>query len=54
MYEEVPELLPLKHQERAKEENLKHVIRDYLSGMTDRYLQEEYIRAFEPQVLTKF
>lgn len=50
-YLEVPEQLPRKYQERLKRESKKRVICDYISGMTDRYLLEEYIKTFEPQML---
>ncbi|MCD6385056.1 deoxyguanosinetriphosphate triphosphohydrolase [Candidatus Sumerlaeota bacterium] len=50
-YLDVPEQLPRKYQERLKYESKKRVICDYISGMTDRYLLEEYIKTFEPQML---
>jgi dGTPase len=48
LYKETPEQLPLKYQARIERDGLIRVIVDYLSGMTDRYLLEEYIKAFEP------
>lgn len=48
LYVEIPEQLPIKYQKRIAKDGLKRVIADYISGMTDRYLQEEYIKAFEP------
>jgi dGTPase len=48
LYLRIPEQLPLKYQNRVEKEGLKRVVTDYISGMTDRYLQEDYIRAFEP------
>ncbi len=50
-YLEVPELLPKKYQERMDKKNKKRVICDYISGMTDRYLLEEYARVFEPKLI---
>ena len=48
LYVTRPEQLPLKYQARIKSEGLKRVVSDYLSGMTDRYLITDYIKAFEP------
>jgi dGTPase len=48
LYVEIPEQLPLKYQSRIERDGLKRVVTDYISGMTDRYLQDEYVRAFEP------
>ncbi|OPZ07399.1 MAG: Deoxyguanosinetriphosphate triphosphohydrolase [candidate division BRC1 bacterium ADurb.BinA292] len=48
LYEESPELLPLKYQSRVAAFGLRRVITDYLSGMTDRYCLEEYMTHFEP------
>jgi dGTPase len=48
LYTDVPEQLPLKYQARIERDGLKRVVTDYISGMTDRYLQEDYIRAFHP------
>jgi dGTPase len=48
LYVDVPEQLPLKYQARIERDGLKRVVTDYISGMTDRYLQEDYIRAFHP------
>lgn len=50
-YLEVPQQLPRKYQERIEKEGEKRVICDYISGMTDRYLLEEYIKLFDPQIL---
>jgi dGTPase len=50
LYCETPEQLPIKYQERIRKDGLKRVICDYISGMTDRYLQEEYKKAFEPWI----
>lgn len=43
-----PEILPMSFQNNFKNEGVERVIADYLSGMTDRYIQEEYIRLFMP------
>ncbi len=51
LYLDHPNQLPWKYQERIEEEGLKRVICDYISGMTDRYLMEEYKKAFSPTVL---
>jgi dGTPase len=48
LYVETPEQLPLKYQARIERDGLIRVVVDYLSGMTDRYLLDEYIKAFEP------
>lgn len=50
-YLEAPQQLPRKYQNRINKEGLKRVICDYISGMTDRYLLEEYIKTFEPQMI---
>ncbi|MCX7626304.1 MAG: deoxyguanosinetriphosphate triphosphohydrolase [Candidatus Sumerlaeaceae bacterium] len=49
LYRDTPEQLPLKYQARIERDGLVRVIVDYLSGMTDRYLLDEYIKAFEPE-----
>ncbi len=51
LYLDHPNQLPWKYQERIDADGLKRVIADYLSGMTDRYLMEEYKKAFTPQFL---
>ncbi|MBI3736682.1 deoxyguanosinetriphosphate triphosphohydrolase [Candidatus Sumerlaeota bacterium] len=48
LYRKTPLQLPLKYQARIETEGLDRVITDYISGMTDRYCMEEYIKAFEP------
>jgi dGTPase len=48
LYRDNPEILPLKYQCRIEEEGLLRVVTDYISGMTDRFLIDEYTRAFEP------
>jgi dGTPase len=50
-YIETPQQLPTKYQDRIATDGLKRVICDYISGMTDRYLLEEYVKAFEPQAI---
>jgi dGTPase len=49
LYRDTPEQLPLKYQARIEHDGLVRVIVDYLSGMTDRFLLDEYIKAFEPE-----
>ncbi len=48
LYVDIPEQLPLKYQERIERDGIKRVVTDYISGMTDRYLMDDYSRAFEP------
>ncbi|PKO16455.1 deoxyguanosinetriphosphate triphosphohydrolase [candidate division BRC1 bacterium HGW-BRC1-1] len=48
LYTEIPEQLPLKYQARIERDGLHRVVIDYISGMTDRYLIDDYSRAFEP------
>jgi len=43
-----PEELPQDFQKRFEDKGRERSIADYLAGMTDRYLQEEYIRLFVP------
>lgn len=47
-YEKNPHQLPPKYQERILTDGPKRVITDYVAGMTDLYLEEEYVRLFEP------
>lgn len=49
-YHTIPQQLPPKFQEKIPVDGLKQVIVDYIAGMTDRYLEEEYIRMFEPTI----
>jgi len=49
LYRAVPAQLPTSCQKRIGADPLERVIADYISGMTDRYLVEDYIRAFEPE-----
>ncbi len=46
-----PRQLPWKHQERAEREGLHQVICDYIQGMTDRFLMQQYRDAFLPDVV---
>jgi dGTPase len=48
LYCRVPAQLPLERQVWIESDGLERVIADYISGMTDRFLLEDYIRAFEP------
>lgn len=50
LYLENPRQLPIKYQERIAADGLERVITDYISGMTDRFCIEEYIKAFEPSL----
>ncbi len=43
-----PRDLPTKYQERLKVEDLYRVVCDYISGMTDRYAQDQYKKLFIP------
>ncbi|MBF0199335.1 MAG: deoxyguanosinetriphosphate triphosphohydrolase [Planctomycetes bacterium] len=43
-----PSELPVEFQERMEKDGKERSISDYIAGMTDRYLQEEYIRLFVP------
>ena len=47
-YVEKPEQLPPAVRERIEKDGLHRAICDYIAGMTDRYIQEEYKRLFEP------
>ncbi len=49
LYCDYPKQLPIKYQDRIKKDGLKRVITDYISGMTDRYLLKDYMKAFEPE-----
>ncbi len=48
LYREIPGQLPIKYQARIKTDGLDRVITDYISGMTDNFCMEEYVKAFEP------
>jgi dGTPase len=41
-----PELLPERFQQRAEIVGLRRAVGDYLSGMTDRYCDDQYNRHF--------
>ncbi len=43
-------LLPVKFQKRIEEEGPERIICDYLSGMTDRYLHEQYRALYHPEI----
>lgn len=51
-YIEEPMMLPEQFQEKAARTGLEQTLSDYLSGMTDRYAQQEYARLFDPTSLT--
>ena len=48
LYADQPELLPHPQQARIERWDLKRVLCDYLSGMTDRHCIEEYVSHFAP------
>ncbi|MCX8037411.1 MAG: deoxyguanosinetriphosphate triphosphohydrolase [Candidatus Sumerlaeia bacterium] len=48
LYCRVPEQLPLDCQAQIETDGVHRVIADYISGMTDRFLLEDFARAFEP------
>ena len=50
-YLENPRQMPLKFQRRIPEEGAHQVICDYIAGMTDRYLMEQYRASFMPEVV---
>jgi dGTPase len=41
-----PRMLPLSYQEKARHEPLHRIVCDYLAGMTDNYILEQYRRYF--------
>ena len=43
-----PTLLPERHQQRFANYGTERVICDYIASMTDRYVQDEYKRLYEP------
>jgi dGTPase len=43
-----PTLLPERHQQRFAKYGTERVICDYIASMTDRYVQDEYKRLYEP------
>ena len=43
--------LPRKHQERIAAEGAERVVCDYIAGMTDRYLMQQYRASFVPETL---
>jgi dGTPase len=47
-FRRAPELLPERYARRAQGGQLERTICDYLAGMTDRFLQDEYLRLFQP------
>lgn len=51
LYVRIPGQLPRKFQQRIPEDGVKRVVTDYISGMTDRFLTDDYIRAFEPTTI---
>jgi dGTPase len=47
-FKKSPEQLPERYRQRAEAGQLDRTICDYLAGMTDRFVQEEYLRLFQP------
>jgi dGTPase len=43
-----PDELPERYRQRAQAGSLEQTICDYLAGMTDRFVQDEYLRLFQP------
>ena len=43
-------LLPFKYQARIASDGAERVVCDYISGMTDRYLHEQYRSLFHPEI----
>jgi dGTPase len=43
-----PDLLPERYRSRIESGSPQRTICDYLAGMTDRFIQEEYLRLFQP------
>jgi dGTPase len=50
-YMERPKLLPFKHQNKLEESGAYRVICDYIAGMTDRFLHEQYRSLFHPETI---
>jgi dGTPase len=51
-YVAAPDMLPPSVRAVAEERGLERAIIDYLAGMTDRYVGQEYRRLFDPHALT--
>ncbi len=49
-YIDKPALMPFKYQKRIEADGLHRVVCDYISGMTDRYLHEQYRGLFHPEI----
>ncbi|CAN5331476.1 deoxyguanosinetriphosphate triphosphohydrolase [soil metagenome] len=49
-YIKTPSLMPFKYQKKIETEGPYRVVCDYLSGMTDRYLHEQYRALFHPEI----
>jgi dGTPase len=48
-YLKQPDLLGEATSQRLEQDGIERTVCDYLSGMTDRYLIEEYDRIFSPE-----
>jgi len=51
-YIETPTMLPPAVRAQAEDLGLERALTDYLSGMTDRYANDEYRKLFDPTALT--
>jgi dGTPase len=49
---ETPAMLPPDVRAQAEDLGLERALTDYLSGMTDRYANDEYQKLFFPTALT--
>lgn len=49
-YVKNPKLMPFKYQKKIETEGRHRVVCDYISGMTDRYLHEQYRVLFHPEI----
>ncbi len=49
-YAATPRLLPFKYQKKIEAEGTERIVCDYISGMTDRFLHEQYRQLHHPEV----
>jgi dGTPase len=47
-FRRAPELMPERYSRRALAGQVERTVCDYLAGMTDHYVQDEYLRLFQP------
>ncbi|MBB6217903.1 dGTPase [Anaerosolibacter carboniphilus] len=45
-----PETIPLELQERMENNNINEIVKDYIAGMTDRYVINRYMEIYVPEV----